>query len=121
MRYTLLCLSFVSLTAVLSAQSKSGMLTAQDTSQMNGALRQLYFRSVVTDTDDARREAAQQADIDTERRVFRDKAKHFVDLWSKMTKQMSERNTFDAKLANKVSHAFHDLEKSNGWPVRQQK
>jgi hypothetical protein len=48
---------------------------------------------------------------------FYSKAKHFVDLWRAFAAELNEKKVFDAKLAKKVSKAFHDLEKSDGWPV----
>jgi hypothetical protein len=34
---------------------------------------------------------------------------------------LNEKKTFNAKLAKQVAKAFHDLEKSDGWPVGPQK
>jgi hypothetical protein len=48
---------------------------------------------------------------------FYSKAKHFVELWEALAKELNERKTFNAKLAKEVSKAFHDMEKSDGWPV----
>jgi hypothetical protein len=31
---------------------------------------------------------------------------------------LNDKQTFDAKLALKLSKAFHELEMSDGWPIR---
>jgi hypothetical protein len=33
--------------------------------------------------------------------------------------RLNEKQTFDVKLAKKVAKAFHELESSDGWPVRE--
>jgi hypothetical protein len=48
---------------------------------------------------------------------FYSKAKHFVDLWEALAAELNGKKTFNAKLAKQVSKAFHDLEKSDGWPI----
>jgi hypothetical protein len=45
------------------------------------------------------------------------KAKQFVDLWTAFATELNDKKTFNAKLAKKVAKAFHDLEKSDGWPA----
>ena len=48
---------------------------------------------------------------------FYTKAKQFVDLWEAFAAELNQKKTFNAKLAKQVAKAFHDLEKSDGWPV----
>ena len=113
-RFCLLCLlGFGS----LSAQSARPMEGGSNAGSLMMA-REMFYR----DASDAellrRREEAAKRDLDYQKRMFYGKAHRFVTLWSKMTKQMGERQTFDVKLAKQVSEAFHDLEKSEGWPVR---
>lgn len=48
---------------------------------------------------------------------FYSKARHFVDLWQALAAELNDRRTFNVKLAKQVSKAFHDMEKSDGWPV----
>jgi hypothetical protein len=121
MRTSLSCLLLVCLAVVASAQSKTSLAAGDNTVQMNSALRELYIRSATDGSTEAKAQASQNADLEYERRLFRDRAKHFVDLWTKMTQQMNEQNVVDVKLARKLSSAFHDLEKSSAWPVRDQK
>lgn len=121
MRTSLLCLALICAADVASAQSKTVLAAGDNSIQMNSALRELYFRSMTDGSADAKQQAVQKADMEYERRVFYDRAKHFVDLWTKMTRQMNQQDVIDVKLARKVSDAFHDLEKSDAWPVRDQK
>jgi hypothetical protein len=64
-----------------------------------------------------RRTAEKQAEA-YERLVFWQKANKFVTLWEDFAARVNEHQTVDAKLAKKLSKAFHDLETSDGWPVR---
>jgi hypothetical protein len=47
---------------------------------------------------------------------FRSKTQAFVDLWSALAREYSEKGTFNMKIAKEVSKAFHALEKTEGWP-----
>ena len=47
---------------------------------------------------------------------FRSRTQAFVDLWSALAREYSEKGTFNMKLAKEVSKAFHALEKTEGWP-----
>ena len=54
-------------------------------------------------------------------REFYTKAHRFVELWRSFAEDLNSQKTFNAKLAKEVSKAFHDLEKSDGWPVGRSK
>jgi hypothetical protein len=116
MRRLLPCLFLICSLDVASAQSPN-VIGARSDVQFGGALRELYYQSLSEGGLQAQQEAAQRAEVAYQRRLFYAKAKHFVDLWTKLTKQMNQHDTMDIKLARKVSQAFHDLEKSNGWPA----
>jgi hypothetical protein len=47
---------------------------------------------------------------------FRSKTQAFVDLWSALAREYSQKGTFNMKIAKDVSKAFHALEKCEGWP-----
>lgn len=116
LRFFLICVA-----GVCFAQTKTGLPSGDTTPRMMTVMHDLYVRSALDGSADARQQASEKADADFERRLFYERAKHFVDLWTKMTKQMNNQNVVDVKLARKVSNAFHDLEKSNAWPVRDPK
>jgi hypothetical protein len=50
---------------------------------------------------------------------FLQKANKFVVLWGDFAGRLNDTQTFDAKLAKKLSKAFHELETSDGWPIRE--
>jgi hypothetical protein len=52
---------------------------------------------------------------------FYAKARQFVDLWETFAAELNSKKTFNAKLAKEISKAFHDMEKSDGWPVGKKK
>ena len=54
-------------------------------------------------------------------REFYAKAHRFVELWQHFAEDLNNQKTFNAKMAKEVSKAFHDLEKSDGWPVGRSK
>jgi hypothetical protein len=67
------------------------------------------------------RQAAERRETDEKFREFYSKAQHFVTLWKELTVAMNDQKTFNVKLAKQVSKAFHDLEKSEGWPAGRSK
>jgi hypothetical protein len=67
-----------------------------------------------SDTDKKKIDAARESVAAQE---FYTKAKQFVDLWEMFAAELNHKKTFNAKLAKQISKAFHDLEKSDGWPV----
>ena len=70
---------------------------------------------------EAARQAAARRETEFKFREFCDKAQRFVTLWKKLTEDMEHQNTFNVKLAKQVSKAFHDMEKSDGWPAGRSK
>ena len=44
------------------------------------------------------------------------KTEKFIASWSGLAREYNEKGTFNVKKAKQVSKAFHDLEKSEGWP-----
>ena len=66
------------------------------------------------------RQAALAREQEFARAQFREKANQFVALWEDFASRLNEKQTFDAKLAKKLAKAFHELETSEGWPIRDQ-
>ena len=96
-------------------------LSAQSAMQEDYRLRQfeyeLFLRSAGNHSAQVTKAAIAQQQADQLRIEFWTKANRFVELWSRFTQEMKERQTVNVKLARKVSKAFHDLEKSSGWPA----
>jgi hypothetical protein len=62
----------------------------------------------------ARSEERAKAEERLRRYQFAQKAQKFVTLWGELTRQF-ENGKADVKLMHRVSAAFHDLEKTDGW------
>jgi len=85
-------------------------------SELDHRLKQEAFEKWATDpkADPKRAAAAEESEA---ARQFYVKAKQFVDLWQALAAELNDKKTFNVKLAKQVAKAFHDLEKSDGWPV----
>jgi hypothetical protein len=84
-------------------------------SQAQSRIEQEAFEQWALDPADPKSVAAgKEAEAVQE---FYSKARHFVDLWQAFANELNDKKTFNAKLAKQVSKAFHDMEKSDGWPV----
>lgn len=51
-------------------------------------------------------------------RLFLSKIEKFIASWSALAHEYNEKGTFNVKKAKEVSKAFHDLEKTEGWPCK---
>lgn len=105
----------------LSAQTQIPMTAAPvGADHATAAFREMELlgRAVQNANEEhVRRTAEKQAEA-YERLVFWQKANRFVALWEDFAARVNEHQTVDAKLAKKLSKAFHDLETSDGWPAR---
>jgi hypothetical protein len=79
---------------------------------------ELFRQSVQDHNDVTLRQAAAARQEEIARFQFMTKANHFVKLWGDFMHRLNEQQTFDTKLAKKMSKAFHELETSDGWPLR---
>jgi len=50
-------------------------------------------------------------------REFLLRAGKFIQAWSVLVHEYNQKGGFNLKKAKQVSKAFHDLEKSEGWPI----
>jgi hypothetical protein len=81
--------------------------------------KQMFERWALDPDADKKILARKQAEAQL--REFYTKAHRFVELWRNFAEDLNSQKTFNAKLAKEVSKAFHDLEKSDGWPVGRSK
>ena len=104
----------------LSAQTQAPLGTPVGADQATLAFRQmeLITRAARDANDEQARHTAEKQAEAYERLVFWQKANKFVALWEDFAARVNDHQTVDAKLAKKLSKAFHDLETSDGWPVR---
>jgi hypothetical protein len=79
---------------------------------------EILSRTVQESKEDQARHVTAAREENLARLLFWQKANHFVALWTDFAARLNGQQTFDAKLAKKLSKAFHDLEESEGWPVR---
>jgi len=114
---TVLAVSFLVFSQILSAQVAVGVRPASPVDEaMDRRIQQESFEKWALDPDGRQKkaEAARESQAAME---FYSKARQFVQLWQTFAAELNEKKTFNAKLAKEVSKAFHDLEKSDGWPV----
>jgi hypothetical protein len=105
------------LSSVLWAQAPGGPRQSVPIDSMSERqLQQDAFESWALDSD-ADRKKIDAARESVAAQEFYAKAKQFVDLWEMFAAELNHKKTFNAKLAKQISKAFHDLEKSDGWPV----
>ncbi len=81
---------------------------------------EIYSRMVHQQNAEEAKQTKANREAEIARRQFWDKANQFVALWGDFAKRLNEKQTFDVKLAKKLSKAFHELETSDGWPTREQ-
>ena len=80
----------------------------------------LFVRSVQDGDPEAARQAAASSEEHIARTQFLIEANRFVALWGDFASHLNDQQTFDARLAKKLSKAFRELERSDGWPAREQ-
>jgi hypothetical protein len=83
-------------------------------------LQQQMFEQWAT-MPESQRQAIARQEQNEKLREFYTKAQHFVTLWRKFAVDLDSQRTFNAKLAKELSKAFHDMEKSDGWPAGREK
>jgi len=106
--------------AFSQAQSTASIpVTASDQAAM-AKLQILFFEQSLRDAkeDKARRQTVAREE-EISRFQFTPKANRFVELWGDFVYRLNAQQTVDAKLAKKLSKAFHELEASDGWPMRE--
>jgi hypothetical protein len=104
----------------LRAQSPAPALPSVASDPASVAFRQmeLFTRSVREANEDRARHTSEKRAEQYARLQFWQKANKFVALWEDFAARINENQTVDAKLAKRLSKAFHELESSDGWPVR---
>jgi hypothetical protein len=83
--------------------------------QSQRRVQQEAFERWALDSDGRKKEETSKSEEAAQE--FYSKARHFVDLWQAFAEELNDKKTFNAKLAKQVSKAFHEMEKSDGWPV----
>jgi hypothetical protein len=79
-------------------------------------IRELVNRQLEQQRDRAEIEAAERREEQYRELQFLERANTFVRMWSAFAKEYNEKKTFNAKTADKITRAFHELESSMDWP-----
>ncbi len=110
-------LSFLFCARFLSAQNPGPTPIGSDAASAAFRQMEIFERTVKEASQEQINHTAENRAAQYERQQFLLKANHFVTLWQTFVTEVNEKQTFDAKLARKLSKAFHELETSDGWPV----
>src|SRR5260370_36997331 len=102
----------------------SGLLSAQDPTRdhlsvdayLDFLRRQLAFHELEDSRAGIDREIALRRHARYVESLLLARMNRFVVLWSALANEYNEKQTFNYKLAGEVAKAFHELEKSEGWP-----
>ena len=84
-------------------------------------LQRLWLSGEVQVQTEAQIQIAKRREAEYKERQFLLKAKKLVQSWSTFAREYNEKGTFNLKTAREVSKAFHDLEKDEGWPKKDQR
>jgi len=117
----LIFLSIFFCARLLSAQGQNPVPSSPTGSDpVSIAFRQMeiFERTVKDANEEQAHHTAEKRAAEEARLEFREKANKFVALWEDFVMHLNDKQTFDAKLALKLSKAFHELEMSDGWPIR---
>ena len=88
----------------------------QQSSRQEDLYRQLWFSGLLHAESAAEKEVAERRDGRRREYEFLRKIAGFTKSWSALAREYNRKGTFNVKTANEVSKAFHDLEKTEGWP-----
>lgn len=66
--------------------------------------------------DLAEQQIAERRQAEYKKQQFSANANKLAELWNAFTREYNEKGTFNVKKARALSKAFHDLEKTEGWP-----
>jgi len=91
------------------AQSPLAELCREGTSQQ-------ICNSILEPNPDGDGRIAARRQAQYKERQFWAKANKVADLWTAFVREFNEKGTFNVKKAREVSKAFHELEKTEGWP-----
>jgi hypothetical protein len=92
--------------------------TAQSTqsSRVEDLYRRLWCGGLLHVETPAEKEVAARRDSRRREYEFLLKIESFAKSWSTLAREYNGKGTFNVKTAKEVSKAFHNLEKTEGWP-----
>ena len=103
----------VCLAHVLSAQNPQPGLSDR---RLDLLERELMLRGLEPGPSKVEKEIAERRYAQYLEQQFVAKMNRFVEVWKAFTAEYNTKSVFNVKLAAELAKAFHDLEKSEGWP-----
>jgi hypothetical protein len=77
---------------------------------------ELFVRSFENDHAAVESEVAKRRQAAFLERQLLERMNRIVQVWTRFAQEYNARKTFNVKNARELSQAFHDLEKTEGWP-----
>jgi hypothetical protein len=76
----------------------------------------LLWSGLVQNETEVQTQIAKRREAQHKEQQFLLKAEKVIESWRALAREYREKGAFNIKTAKQVSKAFHDLEKSEGWP-----
>jgi hypothetical protein len=100
---------------ISSAVAQSSNLDRNASERLNHITHEFILRQLTDQPTRAETEAAKRREAEYRENQFIQKTSAFVQLWSQFATEYNEKGAFNLKLAQEISKAFHELERSEGW------
>jgi hypothetical protein len=100
---------------ISSAVAQSSNLDRNASERLNHITHEFILRQLTDQPTRAETEAAKRREAEYRENQFIEKTSAFVQLWSQFATEYNEKGAFNLKLAQEISKAFHELERSEGW------
>jgi hypothetical protein len=109
-------ISCLALTIGLNAPARSQNSRGERlwTPSVDNAMREFLLQSF--DEPAEAGQAAQRRDAKFREHQFLEKIHQFITRWDRFAKEYNSEGVFNIKSAREMSRAFHELERSEGWP-----
>jgi hypothetical protein len=78
--------------------------------------RDFLMQELEVGNTEAQYAAAERRDASFRERLFMEKVRHFVAKWEQFANEYNHKGAFNIKSARDISKAFHELERTEGWP-----
>jgi len=112
MKHTVITLFLLAFIAASSATAQSQYY--EQCRRLDPAYQRLLLKGEIA--IEAEQRSEQRRTNRQKEHEFLAKTDKFVELWTALAHEYQEKGMFNVKKAKQVSKAFHDLEKSEGWP-----
>lgn len=106
---------------MLAGSAVAQTVQSNQSSRREDLYRQLWCGGLLHVEAPAEKEIAALQDSRRREYEFLLKLERFTKSWSALAREYNGKGTFNMKTAKEVSKAFHDLEKTEGWPKTNQR